>query len=160
MQFYKIILYFNPGHQHSSHPKLNKSIFIIFLQMKLLLNRRNNNGYYNSNGQAELQTVSQFDSEFTYSYFPTVAFQNKNSPSLPKSKPPLVMSATITGNCWYFFNSIQDQRHATWPLSRSSTAQQCDVQPKSYRGLPDYNYKLEQHLREYHTYTGPFQRGR
>lgn len=80
VQFYKITLYFNPDHQHSGHPKLNKSIFIIFLPMKLLLSRRNNNGYYNSNGQAELQPVSQFDSEFPYSYFPTVAFQNKNSP--------------------------------------------------------------------------------
>lgn len=73
VQFYKIILY--SGQQHSCHPILNKSIFIIFLPMKLLLSRRNNNGYYNSNGQAEFQPASQFDREFTYSYFPIVAFQ-------------------------------------------------------------------------------------
>lgn len=70
MQFYKIVLYFNPGHQHSCHPKLNIPTSIIFLPMKLLLNR-----CYNSNGQAELQPALQFDNEFTYSYFPTVAFQ-------------------------------------------------------------------------------------
>lgn len=102
----------------------------------------------------------QSDSEFTYSYFPTVAFKYKCSSSLPKSKPPLVTSAITTGSCWYFLSSIQDQRHAAWPLSKSSTAEQCDVQPKSYRGLPDCNCKLEQHLREDHTCTGHFQRER
>lgn len=115
VQFYKIILYFNPGHQHSCHPILNKSIFIIFLPVKLLLNRRNNNGYYNSNGQAEFQPASQFDSEFTYSYFPTVAFQLQK---LSLSAQIKASSSNLSHNHWQllvFFPLYS--RSKTWTMA-------------------------------------------